>query len=82
MSDIVTTKVRNPYQTVTVMAGADCVALEIDYEDPDSDKCSQPDTAVLLAPTQAERLAYGLRSAALKARDLAAFIASATMGGS
>ncbi|WP_181024901.1 hypothetical protein [Mycobacterium kansasii] len=82
MSDIVTTKVRNPYQIVTVMAGDDYVALEVDYQDPGADKCSQPDTVVLLAPAQAERLAYGLCSAALKARELAAFIASATIGGS
>ena len=35
---------------------------------------------VLLAPHGAERLAYALRSAALKARELAAFIARATTG--
>jgi hypothetical protein len=81
VSDIVTAKILEPHQAIVVLAGDNYVAVEVDYRDPDAEKCNLPDAVVLLAPTGAERLAYGLRSAALKARELAAFIAGATMGG-
>ena len=78
--DIIITKLNDPEQSVTVLAGDDYVALEVEYLGQDTEKCGQPDAVVLLAPSGAERLAYALRSAALKARELAAFIAAATTG--
>lgn len=80
MSDIVVAKVIEPDQMVAVLAGDDYVALEVEYLGQDTEKCGQPDAVVLLGPSGAERLAYALRSAALKARELAAFIAAATTG--
>jgi len=80
VSDIVVAKVIEPDQMVAVLAGDDYVALEFEYLGPDTEKCGQPDAVVLLGPSGAERLAYALRSAALKARELAAFIAAATTG--
>jgi len=80
VSDIVVAKVIEPDQMVAVLAGDDYVALEVEYLGQDTEKCGQPDAVVLLAPSGAERLAYALRSAALKARELAAFIAAATTG--
>jgi hypothetical protein len=80
VSDIVVAKVIEPDQMVAVLAGDDYVALEVEYFGQDTEKCDQPDAVVLLAPSGAERLAYALRSAALKARELAAFIAAAATG--
>jgi hypothetical protein len=80
VSDIVVAKVIEPDQMVAVLAGDDYVALEVEYLGQDTEKCGQPDAVVLLGPSGAERLAYALRSAALKARELAAFIAAATTG--
>jgi len=80
VSDIVVAKVIEPDQMVAVLAGDDYVAPEVDYLGEATEKCGQPDAVVLLGPSGAERLAYALRSAALKARELAAFIAAATTG--
>lgn len=82
MIDIVVAKIVEPNQAVVVLGGDDYVALEVDYRNPDAPKCNLPDAVVLLAPAGAERLAHALRSAALKAQEVAAFIAGATTGGS
>ncbi len=82
MTDIVVAKIVNPHQAVVVLAGDDYVALELDYQHLGAEKRELPDAVVLLAPPGAERLAYALRSAALKAQEVAAFIAGATTGGS
>jgi hypothetical protein len=80
VTDIVFTKIVEPHQAVVVLAGEDYVVLDVDYQYPDGEKDDLPDAVVLLAPSGAERLAYALRSAALKAREVAQFIATARGG--
>jgi hypothetical protein len=80
VSDIVVGKIVEPHQAVVVLAGDDYVALEVDYQDPDAENCDLSNAVVLLAPAGAERLAYALDSAALKAREVAQFIAATTDG--
>ncbi len=76
MSDIVIATIIEPDQDVAVLAGDDYVAVTVDYQDPDAEKCSLPDAVILLSPAGAERLAYALVTAALTAREVALFIAS------
>jgi hypothetical protein len=81
MNDIIVAKIFAPDQDVVVLAGNDYVALELSY--PESDQCEEhkePDEVVLLAPAGAERLADALGNAALKAREVAQFVAAVTGG--
>lgn len=68
MNDIVAGKIVEPHPTVVVLAGEGYVALEMDYQDPDAEKCSLPDAVVLLAPAGAERLALMCSVAPLSRR--------------
>jgi hypothetical protein len=80
VNDIAITKIVGPDQAVAVLAGDGYVALQVDYQDPDAEKPSLPDAVVLLAPAKAERLACAINKAALRAREVAQFIASFTGG--
>ncbi len=80
MNDIVVGKIVEPHQTVVVLAGDDYVVLQVDYQDPDAEKCGLPNPVVLLAPAGAKRLAHALDKAAVRAREAAQFIATTTGG--
>jgi hypothetical protein len=81
MNDILIATVEDLDQTVSVLAGDNYVALEVDYSVSDAEESRQPDAVVLLAPTGALRLAYSLCKAFLKARKVLAFKTSGAMRG-
>lgn len=69
MNDIVVAKIKEPDQTVVVLAGEGYVALEVDYQDCRTEKSTLPDAVVLLSLAGAERMRYAVGSAVIKARQ-------------